>query len=148
MVSFYNTGPEQIPGLIVMRLQDVDNIDPVYDEIVVLFNARPDEVTFTAQDFAGKELTLNSVLQKSADELTRGSKFDSATGAFTVAGRTTAVFSRVHEPVKQEPTAVPTTTQEIPAIADPNVLLTLVGVIGAFVAVIVMMLALRRKDNK
>ena len=147
-VTFYNEGTEQIPGLIVMHLRDVENIDPIYEEIVVLFNARPEEFTFSNETFIGMDLALHAVQQVSADEFTRSSKFDSAAGAFTVPGRTTAIFSRLHEPVETDPTASPTATQEISAIADPNVLLTLVGVIGAFVAVIAMMLALRRKDNK
>jgi hypothetical protein len=134
--------------LIVMQLRDVRNIDPAYEEIVVLFNARPEEAIFSNPAFAGQDLALHSVQQVSADERTRSSTFDSAAGAFTVPGRTTAVFSRLHEPVEAEPTALQTATQEIPAIADPNVLLTLVGVIGAFVAVVAMMFALRRKDTR
>ena len=146
-LSFYNNGPDQIPGLIVMHLKDAEDIDPVYDEIVVLFNARPDEVTFSAQAFVGKDLALNSVQQDSNDELVRSSKFDSASGSFTIAGRTTAVFNHLYEPPPQA-TASQTATEAIPAIADPSVLLTLVGVIGAFVAVVAMMFALRRRDNK
>jgi pullulanase-type alpha-1,6-glucosidase len=145
VVSFYNTGPEQTPGLIVMHLEDRNNIDPDYEEIVVLFNARPDEVAFSDPTFAGKDLALNSVQQVSSDELARGSRFDSASGTFTVPGRTTAVFNKLHEPVV-EPTA--TAVQAASAIADPNVLLTLIGVVGAFVAVVATMLALRRKDTK
>jgi pullulanase len=147
VVSFYNTGPEQIPGLIVMHLDDKENIDPVYDEIVVLFNARPDEVTFNDPTFTGKDLALNSVQQVSVDALVRDSKFDSANGAFTVAGRTTAVFSSLHEPIVA---ATPTTmaTEAISAIADPTVILTLAGVIGAFLAVITMLFALRRKGDR
>jgi hypothetical protein len=144
-LSFYNNGPDQIPGLIVMHLKDIENIDPVYDEIVVLFNARPDEVTFTDPSFIGKDLALNSVQQGSVDELVRNSRFDSTKGTFTVAGRTTVIFNRLHEPVAA---ATPTATETTPAVADPNVLLTLIGVIGAFVAVVAMMFALRRRDNR
>lgn len=147
VVSFLNTGPDQIPGLIVLHLRDVEDIDPLYEEIIVVFNASPEEVTFSDPAFIGKDLTLHSVQQVSTDELLRVSKFDSLSGAFTVAGRTAAVFNRLQEPVA-EPAASQTATPEIPAIADPNVLLTLVGVVGAFFAVIAMMFALRRKDNK
>ena len=105
-VSFYNTGPEQVPGLIVMQLTDKDNIDPTYKEIVVLFNARPDSVTFSNQEFAGKNYTLNSVQQASSDALARASTFDPASGTFTVAGRTTAVFNVLRE----QPTPVPVAT--------------------------------------
>jgi pullulanase/glycogen debranching enzyme len=144
-LSFYNNGPDRIPGLIVMRLNDVEDIDPVYEEIVVLFNARPDEVAFKNTEFIGKDLALHSVQQESKDELARSSALDSRTGSFTIAGRTTAVFNRLQAPVA---VPTPTATPEVPAIADPNILLTLVGVIGAFVAVVAMMLALRGKDNK
>jgi hypothetical protein len=128
-----------------MYLNDIDDIDPTYEELVVLFNARPDEITFGDPAFAGKDLVLNSVQQASHDELVRNSTFDSAGGSFTIPGRTTAVFNGLHE----EPPAqvTPTATEALPAIADPNVLLTLIGVIGAFIAVIAMMLALRRKDE-
>ena len=144
-LSFYNNGPDRIPGLIVMYLNDTEDLDPAYEEIVVLFNASPDEITFDDPVFAGKDLALNSVQQASNDELVRNSTFDSASGSFTVPGRTAAVFNRLHE----EPSAqvTPTATEALPAIADPNVLLTLVGVIGAFIAVVAMMLALRRKDD-
>jgi pullulanase len=147
VVSFLNTGPDQTPGLIVMYLNDVEDIDPVYEEIIILFNASPEVVTFRDSMFIGKDFALNSVQQVSNDELVRGSKFDSLNGSFTVPGRTTAVFNRLHEPVA-EPTVTQTPMSETPPIGDPNVLLTLLGVIGAFVAVIAMMFALRRKDNK
>jgi pullulanase len=144
-VSFYNTGPDQIPGLIVMDLKDTNNIDPVYKEIVVIFNARPDSVTFSDSAFAGKDFKLHAVQQNSSDVMVRDSKFDSASNAFIVAGRTTAIFNILREPIA-EPT--PTAAQTSPAIADPGVILTLAGVIGAFIAVVVMMFALRRKGNK
>jgi pullulanase len=145
-LSFYNDGPDRIPGLIVMYLNDVDDLDPAYEEIVVLFNARPGEITFSDEAFVGRDLALHSVQQVSNDELARNSKFDSVSGSFTIAGRTTAVFNRLDE---EPPVLVtPTATEALPAIADPNVLLTLVGVIGAFIAVVAMMLALRRKDTK
>ena len=146
-LSFYNNGPGRIPGLIVMHLNDVEEMDPVYEQIVVLFNARPDEVTFSEPALVGKGFALHSVQQASNDELVRKAKFDSASGSFTIPGRTTAVFNLLHEPVA-EPTASQTATPETPAIADPGVLLTLVGVVGAFIAVVAMMLALRRKDDK
>ena len=133
--------------MIVLHLQDVENIDPVNEEIIVLFNASPGEITFNDPGFVGKDFALHSIQQDSGDELVRASRFDSQDGSFTVAGRTAAVFNVLKEPVA-EPTASQTATPEIPAIADPNILLTLIGVIGAFFAVITMMFALRRKDNK
>jgi pullulanase-type alpha-1,6-glucosidase len=144
VLSFYNNGPDAIPGLIVMHLNDINDIDPVYEEIVVLFNAQPDEVTFSDSAFTGKNFVLHSIQQASSDELVRNSKFDPSGGTFILPGRTTAVFNILHE-LSAEPT--PTATQAVPAISDPNVLLTLAGVIGAFVAVAAMMFALRRRDH-
>jgi pullulanase-type alpha-1,6-glucosidase len=48
-LAFHNTGPQQIPGLIIMSLSDVgqaSNLDPLADMILVLFNATPTEQTF------------------------------------------------------------------------------------------------------
>ena len=142
VVSFYNNGPEHIPDLIVMDLNDRNDVDPVYEEIVVLFNARPEEVTFSDSAFKAKKFVLNSIQEESSDERVRESNFDPASGTFTVPGRTTAVFNVLHEqPVQVTPTA----TEAASAIADPNILLTLIGVVGAFVAVLSMLFALRSK---
>ncbi|HUS95088.1 MAG TPA: pullulanase-type alpha-1,6-glucosidase [Patescibacteria group bacterium] len=52
-LAFLNTGPQQIPGLIVMSLSDVgqaENLDPQADMILVLFNATPKEQEFILPD--------------------------------------------------------------------------------------------------
>jgi pullulanase-type alpha-1,6-glucosidase len=145
MVSFYNNGPEQIPGLIVMHLTDGENIDPVYEEIVVLFNARPEAVAFSDPAFEGKNFSLNPVQQESSDSVVRTSVYDPASSTFTVPARTTAVFNILHENTP-EPTAA--VVQEQPTVLNSNVLLTLAGVIGAFTALAALMLALRKRENK
>ena len=91
-VSFLNTGPWQIPGLIVMQLTDNDNLDPVYKAIVVLFNASPDTVTFADDSFKNLKFELHPVQTASVDEIVRRSDFDTANGRFTILGQTTAVF--------------------------------------------------------
>jgi hypothetical protein len=98
-VSFLNTGPQQIPGLIVMRLTDTGNFDPTYNEIVVLFNASPDIVKFTDASFKGLKFELHPVQAASADEVVKISDFDTAKGQFTIPGRTTAVFVLKGAPV-------------------------------------------------
>ena len=128
-----------------MDLKDAKNSDPNYEEILVFFNASPDSVTFKEPGFMGKAFELHSVQQASADARVRESKYDLASGTFTVPGRTTVVFNLLDQPIA-EPT--PTAIQAAPAITDPNVILTLAGVIGAFVAVVVMMFALRPKRTK
>jgi pullulanase len=132
MVSFYNNGPEAIPGLIVMDLKNVNGIDASYDEIVVLFNAQPEPVTFTDAAFAAKDFALHSVQQSSVDATVRESKYDAA-GSFTVPGRTTAIFSIARtQPV--EPTAPG--NQPSPASDDSNNgIWTMAGIIAILIAI-------------
>ncbi len=93
-VFFHNTGPEQIPGLIVMSLSDTggENLDPEHAMIIVVFNASPDAVSFTEQAVTGLAFELHPAQQASNDPVVQGSAFDTATGTFTVPGMTTAVF--------------------------------------------------------
>jgi pullulanase len=91
-VAFLNTGPDQIPGLIVMHLTDAHKRDKNFSEVVVLFNANPGEVFFTAGGLAGKTFSLHPVQQSSADPVVGDSAFDAGSGSFTIPGRTTAVF--------------------------------------------------------
>jgi pullulanase len=93
-LSFLNTGPEQMPGVIVMALSDTvgENIDPNYQAMVVVFNATPDTLSYEAADFAGMGLVLHPVLQESYDTVAREASFDSATGTFSVPAWTTSVF--------------------------------------------------------
>jgi pullulanase len=92
MLTFQNTGDEQIPGLIVMTLTDSEGIDPNYSTVVVLINAQPESVEFTDAQFADMALELHPVLVNSADPVVRDSAFDAASATFTVPGRTAAVF--------------------------------------------------------
>lgn len=78
-------------------------------------------------------------------ERVRDAKFHAVSRAFSALDRTTRQFPIIEQPLAQ-PTA--TAAPAIPAIADPDVILTLIGVIGAFVAVVVMLFALRGKGNK
>ncbi|HUF39744.1 MAG TPA: pullulanase-type alpha-1,6-glucosidase [Anaerolineales bacterium] len=93
-VSFYNSGPDQVPGLIVMSLSDrvSPDLDPEYEQIVVLFNAAPDPVSYTIEELADQAFTLHPVQLESYDEVVRASAYDPDTGTFTVPGRTAAVF--------------------------------------------------------
>lgn len=93
-LAFHNTGPDQLPGLIVMTLSDqvgLSDIDPNYEMIVVLLNANDEAQSFAAP-LAGLNLVLHPVQANSIDTVVQGASFDSATGTFSVPGRTTAVF--------------------------------------------------------
>ncbi len=112
-LTFLNTGPEQIPGLIVMRLSDTEgaDLDPNYEQVVVVFNAAREERTFADDSLKGLALQLHPVQAASNDPVVRDARFDPSAGALAVPGRTAAVFVLVAS------TAEPTATAPMPATA-------------------------------
>jgi hypothetical protein len=91
-VRFFNTGPSQIPGLIVMNLRDEQATDGITD-IVVLFNANDETQTFRLPQYAGRPMAQHPMqVYSSNDPIVRQAMFAELTGEFTVPGRTTAVF--------------------------------------------------------
>jgi pullulanase len=92
-LRFHNTGPHQLPGLLVWSLEDAEgSVDPAHRLIVVLLNASGAPGAITLKELAGAPLALHPVQADSADPLVRAVRFDAATGGFRVPGRTTAVF--------------------------------------------------------
>jgi pullulanase len=91
-VAFHNTGTDQIPGVIVMSIDDAvgEDLDPDHEMIVVVFNASPDEISFSNDVVAEMAFELHPIMQDSVDAVTQSATFTD--GAFTVPGRTTAVF--------------------------------------------------------
>ncbi len=91
-LTFLNTGPNQTPGLIVMKLDAHGGNYGIYKHIVVVFNATNESATFTNSRLEGLPLHLHPVQRKSSDPVTRQSTFNSKEGTATVPGLTTAVF--------------------------------------------------------
>ncbi|MHB8194013.1 MAG: pullulanase-type alpha-1,6-glucosidase [Bellilinea sp.] len=91
-VSFFNAGPEQTPGLIVMKIEDVNDIDPAYDQILVFFNANRNAIRFSESSTVGQAYVLHPILANSVDAVVKGSTFDLAAGEFSIPGLTTSVF--------------------------------------------------------
>ena len=91
-LTFLNTGQNQTPGLIVMKLDANGGNYGIYKHIVVLFNATNAPVSFTNSQLQGLALHLHPVQQNSSDPVTRQSTFNSKTGTATVPALTTAVF--------------------------------------------------------
>lgn len=138
-LSFLNTGMEQLPGLIVMVLDDTQgaDLDPAAQSIVVAFNARPEAASFTDPALQGMSLALHPVQQNSADVRLASAVVDSATGTLTVPGRTTAVFVLRQEQAPAQFTAVPDEAEQAPSgkpISPANSLLTLAGIVGLVMA--------------
>ena len=91
-LSFLNTGANQIPGLIVMKLDANGGDFGLYNHVVVVFNGTGKQVTFTDAQLAGMSLQLHPFQQRSSDPATKASSFVKKTGSATVAALTTAVF--------------------------------------------------------
>jgi hypothetical protein len=92
-VGFLNTGPSQIPGMIVMTLSDPDgSVDRVREKIAVLFNATDDPQSYFAPSLGGFDFALHQVQQSSSDPVVATAAWDSGSSTFAVPARTTAVF--------------------------------------------------------
>ena len=85
---FQNTGPDQVPGLVVMTLADPKrdplpggDLDKGADSLVVLFNATDDPVTYTLPAAKGANIALHPVQAASADPVIRTASFDPAQGS-------------------------------------------------------------------
>jgi pullulanase len=91
-LTFLNTGQNQTPGLIVMKLDANGGNYGMYKHVVVIFNATNAAVTFTDSRLQGLALHLHPVQRNSSDPATRQSTFSSTGGTATVPALTTAVF--------------------------------------------------------
>ncbi|MGL4610293.1 MAG: pullulanase-type alpha-1,6-glucosidase [Trueperaceae bacterium] len=97
-LTFYNTGAEQIPGVIVMRLSDniegLDDLDPNNEEIFVMFNPTNKHQTVTVDELGGQNLRLHlhPLLQASSDTVVKRSAFYERNNQLSVPAFTTAVF--------------------------------------------------------
>jgi pullulanase-type alpha-1,6-glucosidase len=96
-LRFHNTGPGQVPGLIVMSLDDPDaTFDRGVETILALFNAGTSPVDVVVPGTVGRSFELHPVLEVSSDPVVASSTFDESLGEFGVPARTTAVFWAAH----------------------------------------------------
>jgi pullulanase len=89
-LSFLNSGPQQTPGLIVMRLTGAVNTGNPYRNVVVVFNASGKPVDYKDPALAPLKLSLHPALAASSDPVVRGSTANGNT--LSVPALTTAVF--------------------------------------------------------
>ncbi|WP_155055038.1 pullulanase-type alpha-1,6-glucosidase [Streptomyces blattellae] len=83
-LSFPLSGKDETPGVITMALGD----------LVVVFNATPEEQTQRIESSAGTGYRLHPVQASGADPVVKSASFERASGSFAVPGRTVAVFTR------------------------------------------------------
>ncbi|MFF5924512.1 pullulanase-type alpha-1,6-glucosidase [Streptomyces hydrogenans] len=81
-LSFPLSGENETPGVITMRLGD----------LVVVFNATPQERTQRVAALAGQGYGLHPVQANGSDAVTRSASYEAGSGTFTVPARTVAVF--------------------------------------------------------
>jgi len=95
-VAFHNTGPTQVPGLIVMSIDDdVDgfpSIDPNFRRVVVLFNATKEEQTIERPIWQEGSFVVHPEHAASQNQAMQAAQFDPGDGAFTAPPRTAVVF--------------------------------------------------------
>jgi len=93
-VAFHNTGADQLPGVIVMSIDDTvgDDLDSAHAMVVVVFNATPDELNFTVDALAGSAFELHPALANGSDTVLATASFDAETGTMTVPAISAAVF--------------------------------------------------------
>jgi pullulanase len=91
-LSFLNTGQNQIPGLIVMKLDDHGHNYGGARHVVVFFNATNANATFTSTALTGIQLHLHTAQLQGSDPIVRQARFNSKEGEATIPALTTAVF--------------------------------------------------------
>ena len=91
-LQFFNYGPQQRPGLIIMVLNTNGEDYGTYQHVLAAFNATRETIYFGIDPLKGLALRLHPVQANSSDAIVRGSAFDSGSGTLSVPGLTTAVF--------------------------------------------------------
>jgi pullulanase len=91
-LTFLNTGQNQAPGLIAMKLDNNAGHYNGFNHVLVVFNATSSTINFTDPHLAGMHLHLHPVLLNSADPLVKQSSFNGQQGTVSVPALTTAVF--------------------------------------------------------
>jgi pullulanase len=94
-LKFYNTGPDQVPGVVMMGISGSEPSrypGAQYGAVFVVFNVDKVANTVTVPALKGRKLKLHGIQRFGSDDVVRKSTYAPDTGAFTVPARTTAVF--------------------------------------------------------
>jgi pullulanase len=93
-VRFHNTGPAQVPGLVVMSISDEEagmpDLDPALGVVVIAWNASPMTAAFTSAEFGASVLALHPAQLALAGDPVQGATFTA--GTFSIPPRVAAVF--------------------------------------------------------
>jgi pullulanase-type alpha-1,6-glucosidase len=94
-VSFPDAGPDAVPGVIAMSIDDTagdTDVDPALDGVLAVFNASPEAATIELPGLAGRDYALSPVQASGSDGVVRGTTWDETSGTVTVPARTAAVL--------------------------------------------------------
>lgn len=93
-LRFYNTGPGQVPTVVVGRLDGSGYPGAAYRSVLYLINVDKVEQKITVAEEAGRAYRLHPVQDRAeaGDQRARAAKYDKASGTFTVPARTAVVF--------------------------------------------------------
>ncbi len=147
-LAFHNTGPDQLPGLIVMSLSDLvePDLEPRAEMILVLFNANDETQTFSDASLVGQRFFLHPVQLRSIDPVVKTAMYTPATGTFVVPARTTAVFVLADRLVSVAELGEPATPGEPNALQltafDASPLASSAGARGSLAALTAILIAL------
>ncbi|NYE63367.1 pullulanase/glycogen debranching enzyme [Duganella sp. 1224] len=85
-LRFHNTGPSQVPGVIVMSIDGRRYADARYKLVVTLFNVTPATQTVTVPELAGRQLKVHKVQRRASGASYNGN------GGFSIPPRSAVVF--------------------------------------------------------
>jgi pullulanase len=96
-LTFHDTGPEGVPGVIVMELRDDleghADLDPAVDRLLVVFNATDRRASVAAPELAGRAYLVHGEQAGGVDaEWLRGAYVATASGRVSVPPFSTVVF--------------------------------------------------------
>ena len=93
-LTFHNTGPSQVPGLLLAHLDGNGLAGAGFNDVVMLFNADDVTQTLVVGALAGKAYALHPVHRaaRAADTRAASAAYESASGTFSVPARTAVVF--------------------------------------------------------
>jgi hypothetical protein len=101
-LSFPGSGPESLPGVVVMLVDDTvgRDIDRSLERVLVVLNASDEQVSVPVAGLAGERLVLSPVQASGSDAVVKGSSWAKASGTASVPARTVAVFVDEQRPGK------------------------------------------------
>ena len=98
ILQYHNTGPGQVPGVVISSLRDdAGVVDRRYESVVVALNARPDTSTVALPALAQHGLALHPILAQSADVQLRTASY-AESGTFLLPPRSASVFVASRQP--------------------------------------------------